>query len=508
MFAMTAVRHWLRGAAAAAFVATLLPVPAMAEPTRITILHINDVYEISPKDGIGGLAELMTLVRAERARNPDSITTFGGDLISPSVLSGVTKGRPMIELMNAIGVDVAVMGNHEFDFGPAVAARRIGESRFPWLGANVLGRDRKPAVGARDRITVERGEVTIGFFGVLTPDTETQSSPGRDIEFADVLETAGASVRRLRAAGADLVVALTHLAIDQDRDLAVSVAGIDVILGGHDHDPITFYEGGVLIHKSGHNAHFLGVIDLLVDRYDEGGKARLRVLPEWRMMSTAGVVPDPEIKVLVDRHEAALAAELNAVIGKAAVPLDTRRESVRTRETNFGNLVAETMRQAVGADVALINGGAIRGDRTYEPGTALTGKDILNELPFGNVTVLIELAGVDLLAALENGVSKVEEKEGRFPQVAGMAFVYDAQAPAGSRVVAVTIGGAPLEEDRIYRVATNEYLAAGGDGYEALANGELLIDAPAATLVATAVMDRIAAAKTVSPRVDGRIRRK
>jgi len=507
MFAMSVARRWLPGAVVAAVVA-LSTLPATAEPARITFLHFNDVYEISPRDGIGGLAELMTLVRAERARHPDSITTFGGDLISPSVLSSVTKGKAMIDLMNAIGVDVAVLGNHEFDFGPAVAAQRIGESRFPWLGANVLGRDGRPAVGARDIVTLRRAGLTVGFFGVLTPDTEAHSSPGRDIEFADVLETAEASVSRLKAAGADVVVALTHLSIDQDRDLAASVAGIHLILGGHDHDPVTFHEGGVLIHKSGHDAHFLGAIDLMVEPGDQAAKTPRRVRPAWRMISTAGVAPDPEIKTLVDRHNAALASELNAVIGKAGVPLDTRRESVRGGETNFGNLVAETMRQAVKADVALLNGGAIRGDRTYEPGTALTRKDILNELPFGNVTVLLELAGVDLLAALENGVSKIGERDGRFPQIAGMAFVYDARAPAGNRIVEVTVGGEPLEEDRIYRVATNEYLAAGGDGYEALANGEVLIDASAATHVATAVMERIAAMKTVSPRADGRIRAK
>jgi len=508
MFAMTRVRRWLPNAVAATVMVALLTVPAVAEPTRITFLHANDIYEISPKDGIGGLAELMTLIRAERARNTNNIATFGGDLISPSMLSSVTKGKHMVELMNAIGIDVAVLGNHEFDFGANVAAQRIGESKFPWLGSNVLAPDRSPAVGARDVFTLKKGDITIGFFGVLTPETDVVSSPGKDIEFTDVIETAEAAVKRLRASGADLVVALTHLDIEQDRNLAASVKGINLILGGHDHDPITFYEGGVLIHKSGHNAHFLGVIDLSVEWQEQGGKKQLLVQPAWRMIATAKVTPDREIKKLVDAHNAALASELSSVIGKTTVMLDTRQEVLRSQEAGFGNLVADAMREAVRADVALINAGAVRGNRTYEPGTQLTRKDILNELPYGNLIVLLELAGIDLLAALENGVSKVEEKAARFPQIAGISFVYDAKAPAGSRIVSATVGNSPLEEDKIYRVATIDYLLEGGDGYDALGNGEIVIDVSAGTHLVSAVINQVAEKKTVSPRVEGRVRRK
>ncbi|WP_316977155.1 bifunctional metallophosphatase/5'-nucleotidase [Shumkonia mesophila] len=509
MSAMTFVRRWLPDAAViAAVAAVLLAVPAMAEPTRITFLHTNDVYEMSPKQGIGGLAELMTLVRAERTRNANSITTFGGDLISPSMSSSVTKGAHMIELMNAIGVDVAVLGNHEFDFGPEVAAQRIGESKFPWLGTNVLAQDSTPAVGAKDILMLKKGSFTIGFFGALVPDTEVLSSPGKNIIFADVVESAEAAVKRLKESGADLIVAVTHLDIDQDRDLAASVGGINMILGGHDHDPITFYEKGVLIHKSGYNAHFLAAIDLSLDWQEKGGKRSLRVRPAWRMISTAGVAPDPEIKKLIDRHNASLTAELASIIGKTTVMLDTRQDILRSQETGFGNLVADAMKEAAGADVALVNSGAIRGDRTYESGTSLTRKDILNELPFDNVTVVVELAGIDLLAALENGVSKVEEKAARFPQVAGMSFVYDAKAPVGRRIVSAMVGGEALHEDRIYRVATNEFLAAGGDGYDALANGDLVVDASAGTYVATAVIGHILAKKSLAPRVEGRIRRR
>jgi len=505
------MHHILRKIGAWTTVAALLlvlPLAALAEPTKITFLHTNDVYEISPKRGQGGFAELMTLLRAERAAAQHSITTFGGDLISPSVMSGLTKGTQMIELMNAVGTDVAVPGNHEFDFGPEVASRRIGEAKFPWLGTNVLGRDGKPAAGMTDVHTVKAGDFTVGFFGLLAPETDTLSSPGDDIRFASVAETAAASVKKLQEMGADVIVALTHLDMATDIRLAREVEGIHAILGGHDHDPIVWRAGSVPILKAGYDAHHLGALDLSVEWVESRGKKKLQVVPAWRLTSTAGVAADPAIKAIVDKHNAKLDEDLNVPVGETKVMLDSQRASVRTAETNMGNLIADAMRAGVKADIAITNGGGIRGDRTYDAGTVLTRKDVLTELPFGNVTVLLDMTGADVLAALENGVSQVEEKAGRFPQVSGLAFTYDPKAAAGSRVVNVTVGGKALDKAKTYKVATNDYMAGGGDGYAAMKNAKVVIDASGATLMATTVMNHIAANAPVAPKVEGRIKAK
>jgi 5'-nucleotidase/UDP-sugar diphosphatase len=480
---------------------------AWAAPVTITVLHTNDVYEISPKDGHGGLAQLMTLLKRERAAAEHSITTFGGDLISPSVLSGLTQGSQMVDIYDRLGTDIAVLGNHEFDFGPEILAERIRASSFPWLGTNVLGPDGKPALGTVATRMMEVAGYRIGFFGVLAPETEVLSSPGETISFAPIIATATATVEQLQADGADLIVALTHDDIADDRELARSVDGINLILGGHDHEPITFYEGDVLIAKAGYDAHYLAAIDLSVDRVMKRDKEVVQVIPAWRYLPTAGVAPDPEIQAVVDRYNAELDEKLNVPVGTTTVELDSRRATVRTAESNFGNLIADAIRAAVGADVAIMNGGGIRGDRTYDAGTVLTRKDILSELPFGNVTVLIELSGADLLAALENGVSQVEDTAGRFPQVSGMSYRYDATKPAGSRIVEVEVGGAPLEMGKIYKVATNDYVFGGGDGYAALTRGKPIIDAAGGTLMASMVMDYIAEQGEVAPRVEGRITR-
>ncbi len=178
---------------------------------------------------------------------------------------------------------------------------------------------------------------------------------------------------------------------------------------------------------------------------------------------------------------------------------------MRTAESNFGNLVADAMRAAVGAEIGLMNGGGIRGDRVYLAGSTLTRKDILTELPFGNRTVLLALSGADLLAALEHGLSGLEGKAGRFLQVAGLRLTYDAARPAGQRVVEVTVAGQPLDLGRRYRVATNDYLYRGGDGFAVLAKGQPLIDPSGAVLVASSVMAALERRGKVSAATEGRI---
>ena len=164
------------------------------------------------------------------------------------------------------------------------------------------------------------------------------------------------------------------------------------------------------------------------------------------------------------------------------------------------------MRLAVGADVALTNGGGIRAEKVYPPGSRLTRRDVLSELPFGNKTVLLELTGRELRAALENGFSGIEKRSGRFPQVSGIEVDYDPRRPAGARVVAVRRKGAPLDPDRTYTLATNDFMARGGDGYEVFAEKTLLIESRAGTLMATQVIDHITAREVIAPRVEGRLR--
>ncbi|WP_372394844.1 5'-nucleotidase C-terminal domain-containing protein [Azospirillum sp. HJ39] len=480
--------------------------PAWAQNGSLTFLHVNDVYEIAPVKGQGGFGPLMTLLRRERAAAPDAVTTVGGDFLSPSLLSGTTRGEQMIALFNAIGVDAVTFGNHEFDFGPELLKQRMAESRFPWIGSNVHAADGSAFGTTVPSLIRTIDGITVGFIGLITPDTARLSSAGPGLSFLPVLETAASAVKDLRAKGAAVVVALTHLTIGEDRELAAKVKGIDLILGGHDHDPISFYEGSTLILKAGHDAQYLGVVKLQVETKDGGkGPATITVPTEWRFVTTAGVAPDAEVEAVVDGYTKRLDNDLAAVIGTTTTELDSRKDVVRSREASMGNLIADAMRDALKADVAITNGGGIRADALHPAGSILTRRDIFAELPFGNVGVLVEMSGLDLMSTLEHGVSKVEEKAGRFPQVSGLVMTYDPKAPAGRRVTSVTVGGKPIDPQATYRVATNDYMLKGGDGYAAFPRAKVVVDASGAVLLATIVMNYVESKKTVGPTVEGRI---
>jgi 2',3'-cyclic-nucleotide 2'-phosphodiesterase (5'-nucleotidase family) len=503
---MRSLLHRALVAFAIAFFCLAAPLQAQTlASAKVTFLHTNDVYEIAPIKGWGGFAGLVTALKKERAAAQYSITTFGGDLISPSLMSGLTKGTQMIELQNAVGVDLAVLGNHEFDFGPDVAVARMKESKFPWLAANVLGPDGKPFNGNPATALREIGGFKIGFVGLLTPETQSLSSPGKDVAFAPVVDTGASAAKALRAQGAEVVVALTHLTIAEDRELARKVKDIDVILGGHDHDPITFLEGGKLIHKAGHDNEFLAVVELSLKREQTKDGPKVTFVPAWRMVPIVGFAPDPDTAALVKKHTDKLDAELNVKIGVATTALDSRRNEVRGKENAIGNLLADVIREAVGADIGIVNGGGIRGDRQYDAGHELTRRDILTELPFGNVTMLIELKGSDLLSALEHAVGRVAELQGRFLSVSGLAFAYDPKAEAGKRVQQITVQGQPLDSAKVYRVAANDYIVGGGDGFADLKKGKVLIDASGAKLMASQIIDYVSAKGTVSPQIEGRI---
>jgi len=199
----------------------------------IGFIHVNDVYQIAPiepKTPRGGLARLATLVRETKEKNPGTLFLFGGDTLSPSMESVLFRGRQMIAAWNALGVDAAAYGNHEFDFGPAVLRERLAESKFPWLAANLRPTDGQPLPNTTgSRLFVLNG-IKVGIVGLLTPDTATLSKPGSGIAFDDIKTAARREVESLRAAGAQIVVGLTHINIDEDRELA-ETGLFDLILG-------------------------------------------------------------------------------------------------------------------------------------------------------------------------------------------------------------------------------------------------------------------------------------
>jgi 5'-nucleotidase / UDP-sugar diphosphatase len=257
--------------------------------------------------------------------------------------------------------------------------------------------------------------------------------------------------------------------------------------------------------ESGEEGEYVTAIDIYATIGQRDGKRAVTWLPRFRVIDSGTVTPDPEALAIVKRYEGELSKELDVSLGTTAVDLDSRSASVRSAETAMGNLIADAIRASTGADIAITNGGGIRGNKQYPAGATLTRRDILTELPFGNSTSLVEITGKDIKDALENGVSQIDNRAGRFPQVSGMVVTVDPRAAAGSRIVSIMVGGQPLDPARTYKVATNDFMVAGGDGYGALGRGKVLIGKTDGKLMASVVMAHIRAAGAVQARLEGRI---
>ncbi|HET7874893.1 MAG TPA: 5'-nucleotidase C-terminal domain-containing protein [Methylomirabilota bacterium] len=445
------------------------PIPcAERPPERVQLLSVNDVYQLEPSAaGRGGLARVATLVRGLRRETPHTLFALAGDTLAPSLLSTLVRGRQMVEAWNALGLDVATFGNHEFDFGAPTLLERMRESRFLWLSANVLERDTgRPFGGARPWLRRELGSVSVGLVGVTLPETARSSNAGPGIRFAPPVVAARSAVGAMGPV--DLRVAVTHLPLVQDRELA-AVVPLHVILGGHDHDPMITEQGSTLIVKAGSDAVNVGRVE-----YEVGCGGRVFSRRERLIPVDASIAEAPDAAALVRRYAALVERELDTPVGRTPVPLEARDAVVRREETSLGRWLAEVMRERVGAEVGLLNSGAIRANRILPPGS-LTRRDFRELLPFDNTVVLLEVTGAALKAALEHSVEALPRPSGKFLQTAGLVFRVDPGAPAGRRVEGVLVQGTPLEPDRDYRVAVPDYLARGGDGYAMLAGGRMLL---------------------------------
>ena len=421
---------------------------------------------LEPVEGRGGLARVATLVRGLRRETPNTLFVLAGDTLSPSVLSTLRQGAQMIEGWNALGLDLATFGNHEFDFGPAVLAQRMGESQFPWVSSNVLDRATgEPFGGARRWLRRDFEGVRVGVIGLTTPDAAKTSNGGPGLRFEEPVAAARTAVAALGSV--DLRVAVTHLPLREDRVLADALP-LDAILGGHDHDPMLHEQGRAVIVKAGSDALNVGQVEYEIRCGAVIGR-RQRLIPIDDRLAEA-----PDVVALVQRQAAVLARELDTPVGATAVALDARESVTRRQETPLGQLFADLMRARVGAQVGLLNSGAIRGNRVV-PAGPITKRDIRQLLPFSNTVTLLDVSGAALRAALEHSVDELPRPTGHFLQTAGLRFSVDPAQPPGRRIGAIEVEGRPLDPAGSYRVAVPDYLARGRDGYSMLAAARVLL---------------------------------
>jgi len=475
---------------------------AVPDLVKLTVLQINDAYQLEAVDDgrRGGMARLATLVKDLRAKNPNTLFLLAGDFLSPSVLSTYLKGRQMIAVLDAIGMDAVTFGNHEFDFGPAVLVERMRESRFAWISSNV----RDPRTGAalggaqHDRI-LTLGGLRVGLLGLTLTETAHRSAGARDLIFDDPIRVGVDTANALRRRGAQVVIAITHQDMEADRELG-DKAAIDLIVGGHEHEPLVAESARAIVTKAGSDARYLVQIDLWATR-----DGRL-VERSWTFHEVSTrYPPDPAIEKMVARYAEEFQRELGGAVGRTEIALDARRQILRSQETGVGNFIADVMREAHGADVAVMNGGGIRGDKIFPPGP-LIRRDVYELVPFSNAVVKVELTGSALRQMLEHGLAQADNQGGGFLQVSGVRVSYDGTRPAGRRIVTLEVGGKPVDPNARYTVATIEFIANGGDGQTAFRGARVLVTQANAPDLPTLVLRAIEARRTIAPAVEGRLR--
>ena len=481
---------------------------AIAQSTKVSFILVNDIYEMSEQvlpDGKarGGFARLAAVVKAERAKGGHVVFAHAGDTLSPSLMSGFDRGAHIITLTNMIPPDIFVPGNHEFDFGKQIFLQRMADAKFPLYAANLRDADGRPLPGFKDRTVLTFDGVRIGLTAAAFDDTPRMSTP-EDLKFGPTVATVTEQAAALRREGADIVVAVALGDRRQDYEILGSRA-VDLLLTGHDHDLFINFDGRNAVVESSHDAHYVTVIDLAITVKQQGARREVIWWPEFRIIDTANVRPDPQVAAAVATFEQEFTREMDVALGTTATELDSRNATVRTREAPIGNLFTDAMREATGADVAVTNGGGIRAGKVYPAGSTITRRNILAELPFANRVVTVEMTGGDLRRALENGLAQLPNAGGRFPQVSGLSLDADLKRPPGQRIVRVSIGGAPLDESKIYKVAINDFLARGGDNYVQFRDAKRITPDNDAPLQANQVMAYVRRLGTVRPRVEGRM---
>ena len=441
---------------------------------ELTILHTSEHHgtlqpvEDGPFKGLGGVARRAAVIERIRKERPNVLVVDSGDLVIGTAMSSVFRGTPDVAAMSLIGYDAQALGNHDFDFGVEHLRELKKQASFPFLCASVRP---KQAGICEPFVIKEVGSLRIGLIGLLGRLTFPDSfDPNvvKELDYRDPIEAVKSAVASLKGR-VDLIVAVTHEETEEDLALAKAVPEIGVIIGGHTPgfdglippgadqpvrgrvEPVA---RGPIFVKSHQQARTLGRLDLVIDK-------TIRAAEAENILIDAALPEEPKVAALVQYYNQHLETETQRVVGKTQVDLQGDAAVVRTRETNFGNLLADLALRQAGAEIALINSGSIRGTIPSGP---VTLKQVMRVLPYNDTLVSLKLSGAEIWKAMENGVSRLPDS-GRFLQVAGLEMRFDPAAPIGSRVKSIRLRGAAIQPERQYAVVVNGFMAEGGDGY-------------------------------------------
>ena len=436
---------------------------APAAPVTITLLHFNDVYEIDAVEGghAGGLARVATIRdRLLGSTGGALLTVLGGDFLSPSAIGlarvdgELLAGRQMVDVLNAVGVDWATFGNHEFDVTEQAFHARLAQARFKLVSTNVTDASGQPFAGTVTSaiVPVRSGGRTLRL-GLIGLTIDENRRPW--VKYLPPIDTARPAIARLRSEGVDAVVALTHLSIAEDQDLVKAIPDIDLVLGGHEHENIIERRGARFtpIIKADSNVRSVAIVTMTF----AGAGARPVIEPRIEVVDD-GVPRKDSVQALVDQWMTRGLDAVrrdgftpDAVVGTIAEPLDGRESMVRHQSTNLTDLITLAMvHEAGGAEIAILNAGSIRIDDVLLAGP-VRQYDVLRVLPFGGKVLKASLDGALLANVLDAGAQN--QGSGGYLHLRGVT-----RENGGWRV-----GGQPIDPARRYIVAMPEFLLTGGE---------------------------------------------
>jgi len=510
--------------------ALVLAASAAQADYTLTILHTNDFHArfepISKFDSgcsaedaakgecFGGVGRLVTAVAEARARSNNSILVDGGDQFQGTLFYTYYKGAASAEFMTKLGYDAMTVGNHEFDDGPEALRGFMDAVGFPVLmsNADVSG---EPLLSDKlmKSTVLERGGEKLGLIGLTPQNTDELASPGPNVIFTDPVGAVQREVDMLTAAGVTKIIVLSHSGYELDKRVAAETTGVDVIVGGHSNSylsniaenavgPYPTMVGATAIVQAYAYGKFLGELNVVFN--DAGEVVTATGEP---LIMDAAVLEDAATVARVAEMAVPLEEIRNKVVAEAAAEIDGSRDSCRARECAMGTLIADAMLARVadqGVTIAFQNGGGVRASIDAGP---VTMGEVLLVLPFQNTLSTFEATGAQIVEALENGVSDVAEGAGRFPQVAGLTFTFDAAQTVGARVSDVMVAEAgtlaAIDPVKTYLLVSNNFVRNGGDGYKMFRDAANAYDF--GPDVADVVAEYLAAAGPYTPYTDGRI---
>jgi 5'-nucleotidase / UDP-sugar diphosphatase len=482
---------------------------APAKTEKITVLFFNDLhgnlmpFKIKKDDGttveVGGIAGIATLVKQIRTENKKlGIKTFllvAGDVLQGTPMSTVFKGKPDIEIFNALGVNAMTVGNHEFDFGLENFLAMKKAAKFPIISSNIIWKDTKKMVNDPVASLPINSKMTLTVIGATTTELLTTTAPS-NVEKLDVMDSVQTVLYHfLKSFRKGPVILLSHSKFQTDSDIAGRIGGLTAIIGGHDQilfDPVKI-ANGVPVFQAFEKGRYLGRIDISIDPVLKRGD----IVKSNYIPITSEIQPDPQVKKIVDSYSAKLDATFKEIIGESLVFMDGERGRIRFEETNLGNFVTDVMRNYTSSDIAFINAGSLRSSLDKGP---INIEGVFKVMPYPNEIIVSKLTGKEILEALSRSVqgSRADE-DGGFLHVSGVSFTIK-----GKKVDQVTVGGTAIDPAKTYSVTITDFMYSGGDGYTVFSGKPATkTGLPLRELL----VDTIRKQGTVNAAVEGRIRR-